>query len=241
MKTSELIAQYRWESGDDVAPYLNSDTDIVRLFNEATDQACSRKPLILDSTTASVCELSVVADTATYALHEKVVKVNKAYLVDENDAHIDLDILDRFELDRIKPTWREDAADEPKYIIVDEKSITLVPTPAATYTGKLEVQRLPLDEEDHYERLTVPVAADPEATPPVEASDPSPVIAAGHHDHLVHWVLARVYRKDDADQYAPGKADAHEAMFNRYFGLPPTSDRLRSGMTNRPHRNKVWR
>lgn len=226
MKASDLIAQYRREAKDSATQQLNSDSEVIDLFNEAIDEACIRKRLLFDATTEAICSVPVLVDTATYALHESIVTPTKAYLIDSGGEHLDLTIIDRFELDRIRPGWRDDDAGEPKYLLLDEKNVQLVPAPSAAYTLKMEVYRVPIATE----KLTVPAGE----------VDVAPVIATGHHRHLVHYVLAWVYVHDDAELWAPVKASRHEGYFNRYFGLPATADRLRSGMTNRPHRNKTW-
>ena len=232
MTITELIAQYRRESRDNADPPLVSNEELIVLYNEAIDQACTRKQLLFDATTADVCELDIDDTTAIYDLHESIVTPTMAYLIDSTGKHIPLKIVDRFEMDRINPVWRADAAGEPGYLIVDEKSVQLTPPPAAAHTLKMEVYRTPLATEK--------LPADPEDEPFTEEHTSSPVIAKGHHEHLVHWVLSRVYGYGDNELLAPGKAAKHESMFNRYFGLPPTADRMRSGMTNRPHRNKPW-
>lgn len=235
MTITELIAQYRRESRDSADGQLASDAHVIELFNEAVDEACTRGQLLFDDSTADVCEVDVSSGTATYDLHSSIVHITRAYLEDANGDHIHLEIKDRPEMDRDNPEWRAES-DEPEYLFVDDTTMRLVPEPADAYTMHLEVYRTPIDAE----RLTAPVAADPQANPPVEASDPSPVIAAHHHRHLVHWVLSQVFAWPDADLFDKRKADRHAELFTRYFGLPTTADRMRDKQVKRRRTNRLW-
>ena len=223
MTITELIAQYRRESGDETLDYKTSDATLLILFNKAIDEACTRTPLLFDATTASVCEIAVTAVAgATYSTNESIVTINKAYLDLDGDI-TPLKVVDRDLLDFTWAQWREEEPGEPKYLVVDETSVQLVPAPEENYTMHLEVQRTPLSTE----QLTLS---------PVN----SPVIAKTHHWYLHHWVLQTVYGQDDADRISIEKANKHERHFNAYFGFPVGCDRKRSTRRNIPHRNKPW-
>jgi hypothetical protein len=226
MNITELISRARRESGDTETPYLWSDAQLLDLFNDAEEEACKRKQLIFDATTAAACNIAVASGDRVKDLHESIVYITAAYLVDSSGAYIYLSLKDRDELDRIYPTWRE-AAGEPVYLVVDEDSCQLVPEPEADYTLYLEVYRTPIDSE----KMVLPGG---------EEDPVSPTIARAHHKHLTNYVLAEIFKDPDADTYSPGKADLHEKRFNDYFGLPTDADRGRKARENRPHHNKLW-
>jgi hypothetical protein len=222
MTIIELIAQYRRESQDG-ADSLVSDADLVVMFNDAVDEACIRKPLIFDATTAAVCEIEGTAILgATYNTHEAIIQVDRAYLVNAAGAFTYLAILSREALDDSLPCWREESG-VPHTLLVDETSATLVPPPEEDFTLKLEVYRQPLADD----KLVL-------------VSNNSPAIASTHHRYLVHGVLAIVYNRDDVAVYAPGKGAKHEGIFDRYFGLPPTACQGKRSREDVQHHNKTW-
>ncbi len=223
MTIDDLLEKFRRESGDTVEPYEWEDEYLVDLYNEAVEEACSRMDLLFDALTEEVCQISVVADTVRYSLHDSVVKITKAYLVDSAGEHLDLYLVSRDELDRIDPSWRKGDGDH-KYLIVDDKHVQLPSVPDEEYTMMLEVYRVPLDSEKMvYGNATI-----------------LPTIASIHHKYLYHWPMSVVYIKDDADYFAPDVALKHETEFERYFGPKPGADRGRHARTDRPHRNQLW-
>jgi len=222
MNIVDLISQYRTEANDSAIPPFLADSVVVGYYNEAVDEACRRRGLIFDNTTAAVCDIAVTSASAVYALHTAITTVNAAYLVDTGGNITYLSIQERDSLDTYRPTWREEDG-APDTLIVDELSVQIVPPPVESYTLKLEVHRVPL--------VTMGTTGTP---------TPTPEIALSHHRYLYHWVLYRAYGKPDSDMYDSGESEKHEARFTRYFGKKPTADRKRSTRANRPHRNKVW-
>jgi len=203
----------------------------VGFYNDAESEACRRMKLIFDKTTADVCEIAVDDSTATYLIHSAITRIMKAYLVDTAGELIYLGILSRDELDRISPNWREDTGD-PRYLVIDETSVEIVPAPTVDYTLKLEVYRTPLEE------MFYPL--DPVPDPAPDPLIVSPEIAPAHHRYLLHWALHRAYSRRDVAKADPGEAEKHERKFGRYFGFRSTADRGRKARTDRPHTNKVW-
>jgi hypothetical protein len=231
MNIVELLAQYRFESSDTVVPLRASDLEVVSLFNDAEYEACRRKVLIFDATTADICEIAVTDASATYPLHSSIVAVLTAYLEDADGVITYLSNVTRDQLDNDDSTWRETTG-EPAYIIVDESSLQLSPPPLVDYTLKMEVQRTPLTA------MFLPV--DPVPTPAPYPLIESPEIATAHHRYLALWVHKGVLSKPNPDFADPVLAALYEKKFDNYFGKRPDVDRLRSQRANRPHHNKVW-
>lgn len=221
MTLDELIVLFGVEVQDLVEPYLFDEEDRINLLDEAVKEACLRKNLLFDDTTASICEVAVVASTNQYDIAEEINRITRAYVVVGTEYHY-LDLVSRDELDRIRPRWREDSVDDPKYLVVDEKTVRLVPPPSTDGTLKLEVYRVPLETEYMAHTLE------------------EPVIAETHQHWLIFWAAYRALNRPDADYYAPEEAARCLAQFEDYFGARPDADRLRESRENRPHRNKLW-
>lgn len=226
MNIVTLLAQYRFESSDTVVPLRATDLEVVSLFNDAQEEACRRKVLLFDATTADVCQIAVISGTATYALHSAVVAVLQSSLTDASGLKIPLENRSRDELDRVYPGWRENVTDDPAYIVVDETAVQIVPTPAAAYTLNMEVQRTPLTT------MALPVSPVPD--PPPDPLIDLPEIAAGHHRFLALWVHHRVLSKPDPDFADPTMADTYEERFDQYFGTRKDADIRKLQRADRP-------
>lgn len=221
MNIDDLVVRFGIEVKDTEEPYLFPIGERITLLDEAVEEACLRKNLLFDDSTAALTQIAVVAGTTTYQLHDAVNHITVAYVVVGTE-YFYLELVSRDELDRIRPAWREDEQDDPKYLVVDEQQVRIVPPPASDGTMYLEIYRVPLDEEKM-----------------VETGD-EPVIASTHHKHLVYWACAEALDRPDADYYAPGEAKRFRDQFENYFGTRPDADRLRKTRENRPHRNKLW-
>lgn len=226
MTKDELIAQYRRAADDNEDPYLVSDNELVDLFNIAIDEACERKRLIFDDSTSDVCEVAVVSGTRTYTAHSSIVCITSAYLLDSDDNYLYLSVKDRDELDWADPHWRE-YSDEPRALVFDETNITFDREPTSDYTLHIEVYRRQLDSE----KLTRGGV-----TPEVL----TPVIHGAHHKQLYHYPLSVVLVENDPDGSSPQKGAYHGKVFDQYFGLPLSANRLKRARSNTPPRNKVW-
>jgi hypothetical protein len=221
MDLQGLIEQFGVEISDTIEPFMVESYERILLLDEAVEEACKRKPLLFDDTTASICQITLVADTARYAISGYIDHIMAAYITSGTDDYIYLELTDRDALDNEDPLWRENTGD-PKYLVVDEGYVTLSPPPEAAATLQLEVYRIPTEDET------------------MEKSNDAPVIAEVHHRYLVYWACARALDRPDKDYYAPNDALRLYNEFEKYFGLRPDADRLRRTRENRPHRNKLW-
>jgi len=229
MDIVQLVTQYRWKSQDSTSPYFLSNDEVVALFNDAEAEACRRRDLIFDDSTADVCVIDVTDTTSTYALNSKIKKVTRAYLEDADGIKTYLEILSRDELDQKHEGWRDDTS-PPYAIIVDEDTVKIVPAVDGDYELHLEVYRLPLTA------MFYPVS--PVPTPAPDPLIESPEISTPHHQYLYHWVLHEAYAKRDNDMYDLELSEHHLRKFERYFGGRSTADRGRDA--RRPQRNKLW-
>lgn len=196
MNLSELIANARIQATDRVAPYLWSDDEITSYANDAEREACRRARLITDSTTASVCNITLVAATASYTLSRKVLFVNRVKLVGES---IPLGPVSYKDLDRQVPGWEDETGTPTRYVKdTDTGKFRPYPTPTAAGTAKLTVTRLPLED-------MVGDSDEPEIQPHL-------------HGSLLFWILHCMFSKPDNDGYDEAKAAKNLALFEQEFG-----------------------
>lgn len=196
MKLNDLIDICRIEVDDAVKPYLWSDDELIEYANDAELEACRRGRLLIDSSTAEICQIALVADTATYALDPRVQFIRRARLTGMRP----LKRMNLQDMDGWNPWWEDAAASTPSAFIPDFETgkIRLYPTPDADYTLNLMVVRDPLQEMN-------------------DDSD-TPEIAPRYHRSLRFWMMHRAYLKKDADTNDPKKAAESLALFEQEFG-----------------------
>lgn len=222
MTLEELIAQFRVDTNDLVAPYLSSDVNITSWLNEAEQEAAIRARLIHDVSTPAVCSVAVTAGVGVYPMHAAVLEITRAGFTPTGaSAQYAMYPTDRVEMDRSHPDWRTQT-DIPRYVIQTDTTLQIGYLPSTSGTIALECYRLPLKNiEDN-------------------ASE-SPEIGRVHHRHLIQWALHRCYSRPDAEINDPGRAAKAEAEFTRVFGLRPDADYRRASQANRPQNNKaIW-
>lgn len=220
MNRASLIAQFRIEADDTVNnPYLWADEEIGAWLSEAEEEAAIRANLLYDTITAEVCQIAVVANTASYPLHAAITEIAYAQFVPTSDSTrvAMLTSKDRLELDRLNPRWRQETG-EPRHFAQNDTTLTLFPRPSEAGALTLEAYRLPL-------------------APLVNDAD-EPEIGQAHHRHLVNWALFRAFSKPDAETIDPNRAAQAEDRFTRHFGLPVDADMRRAYRANTPHINK---
>lgn len=215
MTLAQLIAQFRADADDAVAPYLWIDAAVTQWLNEAQEEACIRASLLHDSSTTAVCSITVTAGTASYPVHASVINITRAALSDVDGEEFELGQTDEYELDRLTPGWRT-LTDTPSTIIHKDTTVRFGCIPEADGTLKLEVLRLPLT--------------------PMSTSLHTPEIAGIHHRFLVHWALYRAFSVPDAETVDKDRAGIALGEFTRWFGIRPDADTRRTFAANRPHR-----
>jgi hypothetical protein len=216
---AELRAQFRREADDLEATYLFSDASVLAWLNEAEREACKRMDLIHESESATFCVIATTASDSYYDLHAKTLRVTHAAWTPTDGDEVILTIIDRVELDRIDPDWRDDENTTARYVMVEDKRLRLGWNPDSAGSLALECYRLPL------------------ADMALDASEPE--IAAAHHAELVHWALHKAYRVPDTEVFNKAKSDEAKADFERYFGLKADADRFRASQSL-PTFVKAW-
>lgn len=226
MDLSQLVAQYRADADDLVAPYLSSTVLVRGWINEAQEEAAIRARLLFESSNPDICQIvvdaaAVTAGTRVYNLHEAVVHITRAvFIPDGSTTEYELHLTDRVEQDRAYPGWRS-RVDIPRQAIQDDTRLELGCKPSVAGVIHIECYRTPL----------VPIE---------ESANETPEIHRSHHRHLIHWVLHRAYSRPDSEIYDPNRSAREEALFTEHFGIRPNAHNRRNLEANRQHHNRAW-
>lgn len=204
MKASELIQIIREDYLDDVSePHLWRVETLMRMLSRAQEEACMRQRLMVDSDTAAVCAVPLVADQRSYSLDPRIVLVERI----EYGGRV-LEKRTKAQLDRLQPGWQSSTGLIDAYYQNDLK-ITLVQPPAVTDDGQnlaLTVWRMPLA--------------------PIAALDDVPEIAAQYHFELIWHVIGSAFSLPNEDTQDVRRADYYLAKFDSVFGPPLRADVL---------------
>jgi len=189
----ELLRQ---ELDDTIKPYLWSDIELDAYLNEAEREACRRARLLVDSSTAAVCQISLAIGTATYARDSRIIAIRRMKLAGKIRP---LGWASTLDLDESRPGW-EDATGEVEAYITDRdsSSITFYRIPTAIDTATMTVVREPLNE--------------------MNDDEDSPEIPSRYHMSLLHWAKYRAYTKPDVEAKNDQLAILNEALFTQEFG-----------------------
>ncbi|QLI49491.1 structural protein [Pseudomonas phage vB_PaeM_USP_25] len=223
MTLADLIAAYRTDANDKAVPYFASDEEVTGWLNEAENEAAIRGRLIHESDTPAVCEIAVVAGTASYPLHASLYELSHvAFRPDGGATRKPVLLVSSEYLDACMRDWR-DREGCPQYAIQSDSGIRLVPRPDAAGTLILEGYRLPMEPMLLAEQETA-----------------TPEINGAHHRHLVQWALHCGFSIPDTESFDPNRAGIAEAAFTQYFGHRPDSDLRRITREDVPQTVKAF-
>lgn len=182
---------YRWQYDDSGCLWKN--TELVSYLNETIREIGLRKPAY-DTDDATICTISIVIGTRTYALNPLILSINEARLVSTGLPLIKSTVKRMRELvGRYRPTenWRTVTGAVTHYLEDEyERQISLYRTPTTTDTLKMSVRRLYKDTASW-----TTLAA--EATPTAAFTD----IPDHYQKALVFGTVSLAYRKRDADTF----------------------------------------
>lgn len=196
MKLAELLNLTRVELDDVVEPFLWADDELMEYANDAQQEACRRGRLIVDSTTSAICSITLVANTASYDLDPRVIRINRIRLTGDTYPLRPMMVRD---LDAQAPGW-EDWSEAPTIWVPDWQTgkVRFVGNPKAAGTANLTVVRLPLADMN-----------DP---------DDSIEIRAEYQRSLRHWIAFRAWSKRDSETFNAKSAAGALALFEQEFG-----------------------
>lgn len=224
MTLKDLIRRFRVLAKDQYEPYFWQDEEITDWLNDAQEQACVRGRLLLEDADPALCVIDLVPGQHTYPLDKRVYELVDVRLKTGSNTVVEPKIVSRGWLDtnvrdwREPDTWRNHCA---RYLIQNETSVRIVPTPQEAGTLSIEAYRLPM------------------ASMQDDADEPE--IHQASHEHLIQWALHRAYSVSDAEVFDAQRSALAEMNFTAYFGLLPDSDMRRITREDTPQVNQVHR
>lgn len=205
MNVEELRAVVREDFLDDtVEPYRWSDDQILRWLNRGQEEACRRQRLLVEEIDTDLTEITLQDNVATYALHSKVVLIDRLVYDQKTITKTTKD-----QLDRKYPYWRQMEPGEPMFYLQNGLNVRLVPTPGpAENNGTLTVRPW------HLPKVSL------------QEDDDEPVIDPAYHEELCLYAAARAYSMPDEDLRDDKLAKMHMDHFDATFGPPMSADVL---------------
>lgn len=216
MTLAELISRYRILANDKAAPFFVSDDEARDFLNEAENQACIRGRMIHAADDAEVCDLAVSAGRALCEFHPSLIEIDNCCFRENGAARRGppIEFHSQEWLDDCVQDWR-DKSGAPRYAILNDTSIRLVPRPSVGGLLIFEGYRAPKR--------------------PMSKTTDSPEIARHHHEHLVQWALFRAFSIPDSEFIDPTRAAVAESAFAAYFGPLVDVDLRRLTREDFPH------
>lgn len=195
MNLLDLRTAARLRLQDQASGVLWEDDELDDFANLAEREACERAKLIEDATTAAVCEIAGLVNTATYNLHAKIIEVSSVTWDGRFLTGISRDQLN----DQYPNGWKTRTGRPTHFIDPQQHTLTLFPIPTVAADIELIAYRYPLED--------MLLNAD------------EPEIAAIHHDGLLDWMEHLGYLKHDTETENVEAAARAEARFTQKFGV----------------------
>ena len=220
MHREALRRRVRLLAQDTATPYLWQDEDIDDWLNEAQQEAAIRARLLRATPQShpALCEFSLTAGESAVTVPDALYEISHQEWAAGSERR-PLKLVSREWMDTTLPGWRAMPAADPDYLVQDRQALEVVPPPIADGAVLIEGYRLP---------------------EPMGADDEEPGIPLAHHIHLVQWALHVGYSLPDAETFNPGKSQAAEAEFTRYFGARPDADLRADTRNDETHRIVSW-
>lgn len=182
------------EIGDDTSWFIRSD-QMLSYANEAEYEACRRARLLVDSTTAAICQIATVAGTAVYPYDSRIIFIRRGImtgatrpLVRHSHTMMDEQVIG----------WESLSGEVTAFVTgMHSRNLLLYKMPTASGTLNLTVIRGPLQQFTAYG---------------------SPEIPERFHPALIHWMKHKAYNNQDSEMFDKNRADVHLATFEKYFG-----------------------
>lgn len=194
MTPAELLAVFRDEVSDKVAPYLWSDSLFYTYLDDAQKQFCRLTFGIEDARSFA---LTLAPGSEWYALNPQIMEILGAY--DQNTGQ-PIPVLTRAEA--VARNVRFDGRQGPLQALfkgMEKASLRAYPVTATVQAIALETRRLPNSIYYGGELKTDHLEVDDQ-----------------HHLNLLMWVRYRAYAKQDTETYDPVKSATHKQAFEAY-------------------------
>ena len=202
MTVNELIAMFRTETADIEVPYLWTEDEVVTYLNDAYFMLVRFMGGVADSASAP-CTVAVPANATTIPIDPSFIRITRAFrvsdgveisVIEDNDTPLVRDSSGKLTLLRVGST-----TGPIQFIVVGADALTarIHPIPAAPDSIAMHVRRLPSAQL-------------------VAGTNAMPDIRTEHHLHLLKWMKAMAYRKQDTETLGPAKAAENENLFLQY-------------------------
>ena len=202
MDSTGLYDAFRTDVVDTARPYFWSDDEVWRYAGDAQRMFVRQTGGVADATSA-VTEIEVVTGEAWADIHPSILRIMS--LTRRSDGK-EVKVLNGTDLGRptssdygVRMTTRLDNKTGPVHSAVhglERNKLRWIQIPEVDDTVDAYVYRIPLTIIDG---------------PGQEIAD----VGEEHHLHLLNWMKALAYRKQDADTFDPSRArDAEQAFLN---------------------------
>ena len=206
MHSGELYDAFRSDVVDLAEPYLWSDSEVYRYMNDAYVMFVRLTGGVSDFT-SSICTVSVIAGEADADVSTLILKFREARLASTSRKltiinHTDVPRVEGSDYGGAKLAFLSTTPGPVRSMVIGKQrgKVTWLQVPVADDSVSLIVDRLPLN--------TI-------TGPDQEFSD----IGDEHHEHLLLWMKARAYGKQDAETFDKGKRDQYTQDFRDYCAL----------------------
>jgi hypothetical protein len=194
LNSTELLDLFRREMADTAKPYLWSDDDVYGYIDDAQKMFCRKTDGIADATTQAVVEIYLEAGDDWVDLHPSILTIRD---VSRSDG-CPVEVLNREDMPSRGLRFDGLAGQVRRLVIgMQENKARVHPVSNEETTLHLIVYRLPLED----------ITFD---------GDQEFEVGSQHHPHLLAWVKARAYGKQDADTVDEKKKLKFEGEFLAY-------------------------
>jgi hypothetical protein len=180
-----LLRQPHWLD-DRNAPYLWTDAALLDAIQAGMSEAAERSRCVAFTETA---ELEI--GEPSYTLDAAVIDVRRMLLEDSTAP-----LTQRTEewLDTYRQGWREETGTPREYVLEDDNSLTLTPTPDAVLTLTVKGYRT------------------------TTSADALSAIPERYHRDLLHWAMYECFAGSDPDGENSVRAQQQLQLFEKAFG-----------------------
>ena len=203
MNADELIALFRTETADIEMPYLWTDEEAVTYLNDAYTMFTRFLGGVADSTSPFTTVEFTTGDKSI-PLDASIIRIVRAFRVSDG---VEISVIESTDTPLVRTETGKlqllrvgsHSAALVDFLVLgsDMESAALHPLPSAAGAIHMHVRRIP------YEALTSGAVALVD-------------IRAEHHIHLVKWMKALAYRKQDVETFDLDKAETNEQGFLQY-------------------------
>lgn len=220
MDSTRLLTLFREQVMDTERPYLWSDNEVWAYMNDAYAMFVRLTGGVPDFT-SDICRITAAAGETTSEVSPAILRFMSARRATDGR---EIDILNSTDLGRMhasdygetRPFRLTDDTGPVRAMVIGMQRhlVRWINVPEQTQDIDLEVYRLPLGE----------------ITGPGQQFDD---IDPQHHIHLLKWMKALAYRKDDAETFDRGRAEENETLFIAYC------DAVSSEMERYQHKTRM--